>query len=184
MNKDYRVTIKVRNANLLRAIEQIGEMPGQTFADKAGISYHHLNGLISCKISPLKPDGSYREGVINLCEYLNKMPCDLFSQDQIEPLKTNSVDVELTYEQCAELSYNPMTIESIQQNELLYEALERLTTKEKEVIKKRFGLEGSKQTIGEVSKSFNVSRERIRQIEARALRKLRHPSISDRLIAG
>jgi RNA polymerase primary sigma factor len=52
------------------------------------------------------------------------------------------------------------------------------------VIKKRFGLEdGSEHTLEEVGQSFQVTRERIRQIEAKALRKLRHPSRSRKLKA-
>ena len=61
-------------------------------------------------------------------------------------------------------------------------ALESLTDRERQVVKLRFGLEdGRARTLEEVGKEFNVTRERIRQIEAKALRKLRHPSRSKRL---
>lgn len=61
-------------------------------------------------------------------------------------------------------------------------ALESLTDRERQVVKLRFGLEdGRARTLEEVGKEFNVTRERIRQIEAKALRKLRHPSGSKRL---
>ena len=60
--------------------------------------------------------------------------------------------------------------------------LKTLTPREERIIKMRFGLEdGSEHTLEEVGNSFEVTRERIRQIEAKALRKLRHPSRSDRL---
>ncbi|MCC8052119.1 MAG: RNA polymerase sigma factor RpoD [Clostridiales bacterium] len=66
--------------------------------------------------------------------------------------------------------------------EELSTALESLTDRERQVIKLRFGLEdGRARTLEEVGKEFNVTRERIRQIEAKALRKLRHPSRSKRL---
>ncbi len=66
--------------------------------------------------------------------------------------------------------------------EELASALESLTERERQVIKLRFGLEdGRARTLEEVGKEFNVTRERIRQIEAKALRKLRHPSRSKRL---
>ncbi|MBP7867796.1 MAG: RNA polymerase sigma factor RpoD [Acidobacteria bacterium] len=62
------------------------------------------------------------------------------------------------------------------------QVLKTLTLREMEVIKMRFGLgDGSEHTLEEVGKKFNVTRERIRQIEAKALRKLRHPSRSKRL---
>ena len=66
--------------------------------------------------------------------------------------------------------------------EQLMEVLDTLTEREKMVLKLRFGLEdGRARTLEEVGKVFNVTRERIRQIEAKALRKLRHPSRSKKL---
>ena len=63
--------------------------------------------------------------------------------------------------------------------EQLGEVLSTLTEREEKVLRLRFGLEdGRSRTLEEVGKEFNVTRERIRQIEARALRKLRHPSRS------
>ncbi|HET7442472.1 MAG TPA: sigma-70 family RNA polymerase sigma factor, partial [Terriglobales bacterium] len=63
--------------------------------------------------------------------------------------------------------------------EQMAQVLRTLTAREEKVIKMRFGLEdGSEHTLEEVGQSFAVTRERIRQIEAKALRKLRHPSRS------
>src|SRR6201986_1686901 len=62
--------------------------------------------------------------------------------------------------------------------------LRTLNPREEQIIKMRFGLEdGSEHTLEEVGQNFAVTRERIRQIEAKALRKLRHPSRSHRLRA-
>ena len=64
----------------------------------------------------------------------------------------------------------------------LRQVLDTLTTREKEVLELRFGLfDGSSHTLEEVGKKFKVTRERIRQIEAKALRKLRHPSRAKKL---
>ena len=66
--------------------------------------------------------------------------------------------------------------------EQLGEVLKTLTPREEKVLRLRFGLEdGRSRTLEEVGKEFNVTRERIRQIEAKALRKLRHPSRSKKL---
>lgn len=65
----------------------------------------------------------------------------------------------------------------------LYNVLGTLTDKERRIIKLRFGLDGNNpQTLEEIGYQFSVTRERIRQIEAKALRKLRHPSRANRLI--
>lgn len=66
--------------------------------------------------------------------------------------------------------------------EQLVEVLDTLTDREQKVLRLRFGLDdGRARTLEEVGKEFNVTRERIRQIEAKALRKLRHPSRSRKL---
>ena len=66
--------------------------------------------------------------------------------------------------------------------EQLEEVLNTLTDREKKVLRLRFGLDdGRQRTLEEVGREFNVTRERIRQIEAKALRKLRHPSRSRKL---
>ncbi|MEE0326551.1 MAG: RNA polymerase sigma factor RpoD [Butyricicoccus sp.] len=66
--------------------------------------------------------------------------------------------------------------------EQLVEVLKTLTPREEKVLRLRFGIEdGRTRTLEEVGKEFNVTRERIRQIEAKALRKLRHPSRSKKL---
>lgn len=66
--------------------------------------------------------------------------------------------------------------------EQLEDVLDTLTDREENVLRLRFGLDdGRTRTLEEVGKVFGVTRERIRQIEAKALRKLRHPSRSKRL---
>ena len=76
----------------------------------------------------------------------------------------------------AEVASNAMMREQLQ------EVLHTLTPREEKVIRLRFGLEdGQAHTLEEVGKEFNVTRERIRQIEAKALRKIRHPGRSKKL---
>lgn len=185
--KDYRITIKARNANILRAIESAGEVPGNKFAEKIGVSYYALNGFINCKLSPLNNDGDYKHSILKLCEYLNKMPSELFSHEQIEPLANNRADVDVTFDQCAALSQNVATtgsleyMENMEEKSALYDAMNNLTGREQEVLDMRFGLSGEEYTLDEVGERLGVSKERIRQIEAKAQRKLRcwarHPAL-------
>jgi RNA polymerase primary sigma factor len=71
---------------------------------------------------------------------------------------------------------------SVDLKERTEHVLRTLSPREEKIIRMRFGLEdGSEHTLEEVGRSFDVTRERIRQIEAKALRKLRHPSRSGKL---
>ena len=73
---------------------------------------------------------------------------------------------------------------NINLKEMTEQVLNMLSPREERIIKMRFGLEdGTEHTLEEVGQRFGVTRERIRQIEAKALRKLRHPSRSRRLRA-
>ena len=79
-----------------------------------------------------------------------------------------------------------MSPEEYATNEILKEEIQNvlltLQEREQEVLELRFGLkDGTCHTLEEVGKKFNVTRERIRQIEAKALRKLRHPSRAKKL---
>lgn len=76
----------------------------------------------------------------------------------------------------------PDTVIHINLREQIEEALKTLTEREAKVLKMRFGLgDGNENTLEEVGQQFKVTRERIRQIEAKALRKLKHPSRSRKL---
>ena len=68
--------------------------------------------------------------------------------------------------------------------EQVREILKTLTPREEKVLKMRFGIDvSSEHTLEEVGRDFGVTRERVRQIEVKALRKLRHPSRSKKLVA-
>jgi RNA polymerase primary sigma factor len=71
---------------------------------------------------------------------------------------------------------------NINLREQIEEALKSLTEREAKVLRMRFGLgDGNEHTLEEVGQQFKVTRERIRQIEAKALRKLKHPTRSRKL---
>lgn len=177
MNKDYRVTVKVRNANLLRAIEAIGEEPGQAFAAKVGMSYHTLNALINMAISPLDKNGDYKPWVLTMCDLLNKMPCELFSEEQHEALETNKASFDAALDDAKRIATNASPERLLLARDarsVLHTLMDDvLTERERNVLDMRFGLTGPVHTLAETGAAENVSQERLRQIEAKALRKLR-----------
>ena len=181
---DYRIRISVRNARLLHAIKKAGHRPGPQFADLVGIDYGAvLLPYLNLTRSPLNRGGLIRECAWALCDYLGASLDQLWSDEQLTPLQSNSAQKDFSYEQVLSL-YTPtghgdldpqsLTAKS-QAARLLLASLDELTPREASVIRYRFGIGFSEMTLNEVGDRLGQSKERVRQIESKALRKLRHP---------
>ena len=185
--KDYRLTIKIRNNRLLKAIEGAGGTPGQKWCEANGLLYEQVNFFINMARSPITKKGSLTLSAAKLCDVLDKLPEDLWSTEQLYPLEKNFSEMEMDHSQVMALlpteqqSYlmdlSDFDQEKIQS--LVSQVTKQLSKKEQEVIKMRFEDDF---TLDECGEKLNLSRERIRQIEAKALRKLRHPTISYTLL--
>ena len=185
--KNYRVTVKVRNNLLLRAIEESGGTTGQKWCDAHSLDYCRVNDLINMTLSPLTSQGEMRAVATKLCDVLGKLPEELWSNEQLRPLERNFSDMEMDYSQICSLlpgdeqSYLMDTsgIENDQIRHLVNNALSTLSQKEQEVIRLRYYED---MPLDAIAEQFVVTKERIRQIEAKALRRLRHYSRSMPLI--
>jgi len=179
--KDYRITVKVRNNRLLKAIESVGGSPGNKWCEANGLGYARVNSLINMTSSPLTAEGTLFHDAARLCEVLGKLPEDLWSNEQLYPLERNFSEMEMDYAQVIAMlppeqqSYLPdfSALEQEQTKALIAQALSTLTPREQLVIKMRFEDE---LTLQECAKRLSVTQGRIRQIEHKALRKLRHPA--------
>ena len=183
MMKDYRISVKVRNNRILKAIEDVGGTPGGKWCESNNLNYCLVNDLINMTISPLTSEGEMRKVAVNLCEVLGKLPEDLWSNEQLYPLERNFSEMEMDYEQV--ISMLPKEeqfyiqdfsgVEEQETAELVFEAISTLTKREQQVINGRFY---ENKTLVEIANEQGVSHHMIRQIEQRALRKLRRPNIS------
>lgn len=177
---DYRVSIKVRNNRILKAIEESGATIGQKWCEENGLSYSTINLFVNMTLSPLDSELNLRTQASKLCEVLGKIPDELWSKEQLIPLEKNFSELELNHKQVTALlentdgSYTPCFIDYQQSKAKLSidKALSTITPREENLIRLRFLDE---KTLDECAAIFGVSRERIRQIEAHALRKLRRP---------
>ena len=179
---DYRVTVKVRNNRILKAIEAVGGTPGGKWCAANGLCYVRLNSLINMTISPIsQKSGGLIPAAARLCEVVNCLPEDLWSNEQLYPLESNFTEIEMSHESMLEMlsesrdsSYlqDFESVERQQQTDALNDALGSLTAREAEVIRQRFFED---LTLGAIGKRLGVTTERIRQIEAKGLRKLRRP---------
>ena len=184
---DYRLEVKVRNANILRLMEGRGIKTVAELCRASGTDNGAFGDVINLKRSPVNKKGEWTPCVLKVCEYLFVMPSDLFSQEQMTPLKTNKGTVDLGFEDISRMLDDPTQDPSLRLERqdivgAVGTVLEDLTEREKKVINLRFGIDGKEHNLMEVADIFGVSRERVRQIEAKALRKLRHPTRSQPLL--
>lgn len=175
--KDYRVTVKVRNNRILKAIENEGGVPGQKWCDENGINYTTLNDLINMKKSPVTKDGRLSVPAQKLCDILGVLPDDLWSIAQLQPIEKNYSEIEMDELQVAAIMQDGaatylMSIDDYQKEKAVANAVSGLTAREQKVIRLRFFDDA---TLADVSEIIGVSPPRVRQIEMKALRKLRKP---------
>ena len=178
--KDYRVTVKVRNNRILKAIERVGGVPGGKWATANGICYQTLNNFINMTDSPINSSGGLRTFAIKLCDILNATPDDLWSSEQLYPLEKNFSEMEMSYGEVvallpsAEQTYllDESGVEQRQARAALDKVIGTLNQNQQDVLKYRFE---DDMIYGEIANKMGLSSERVRQIEAKALRMLRQP---------
>lgn len=184
---DYRVEVRVRNANILRLMEERGIESVSELCRNAGTSNAAFGDVINLKKAPVDRKGEWIPCVLKVCEYLFVMPSDLFSQEQMTPLKTNKSSVDLGFEDISRMLDDPTQDPSLRLERqdivgAVGTALEKLTEREQKVINLRFGIGGEEHNLKEIADIFELSCTRVMQIEAKALRKLRHPTRSQPLL--
>ena len=190
--KDYNLQIKIRNNYLLKAMRGAGCQTAIDLSRLTGVSSTAIYGLLNIKTIPYRKNmfghiTGIKECVVQIALALNVLPEDLFPPQHLHiPLLHNVVESELSLPEIQHflmgnyLDPETEAIENEHKNLLelaVNEALSILTPREEKVLRMRFGIgEKADHTLEEVSQDFTVTQERIRQIEAKALRKLRHPS--------
>lgn len=179
---DYRVEIKVRNARIYRAMKAAGYETVAQVCRAFNLNQGTVGDLLNMKIAPTLRDGEWRKEVVVLCSGLGKMPAELFSEEQMVAWDKTTGAVDLDIEQVGNLlagdtTQNPDSLlENKEMKVLLDNALESLTPRENSVLRRRFGIDGEAMTLKAIGIADGNSPERIRQIEGKGLRKLRHPS--------
>ena len=191
--KELEVTIRIRNNRVKERRLALG-LTQKELAERIGLTQARYGTFETMRTSPIdKSTGEWMEAALMIAEFYKVDPTELFpdSVRRVEmPMAVKQVDLEelrLTTSQHAMRMLNPSATELDTRDRELREAvkdvLKTLTPREQKVLILRFGLDGKGyKDLTEVGKhAGEVTRERIRQIEARALRKLRQPSRSMRL---
>jgi len=183
---EYRIEVKVKNNQLLKYIEAAGYKSIGEFCRLNNKSNwaSTIGEYVNLKKTPLMADGNFYPHVYKISKLLNCLPEDLFTEVQMNTaletnkrtMQVNEAEVKYMLENMGETLLLEDKIDAERLPEKIDQLLELLTLREQKVIRTRFGMDQEPKTLKDTAKMFNVSVERIRQIESKALRKLRHPN--------
>lgn len=186
--KDIRMDVRFRNNCILSKMESVGVESVAELARRIGVSVMSIHCYVNMTQVPFNKKGKMSRVVIKMCEFFKCSPEELFSSEQMETkLEKNRAAVEVSFEGVrAMLEHQPselLALEDVVARDqipgLITQALEHLTVRQRLVLTKRFGLqEEEEHTLEQVAEVLGVTRERVRQIEAKALRRMRNPSVS------
>ena len=191
---EYNVKVTVRNNLILKAIKDFGYTNLNNFAKATGVSITGLYSLVNLMEPPVGVKGEFIKSAKDLMEVLGACPSELWTDEQLTlRLDSNRTErvmskeaLQITLQSSARsligLDYPEQEMVEQEMVEIVKDKLDSLTPREAKILRMRFGFDGGiGHTLEEVGKVFKVTREQIRHIEARALRKLRHPTRSDDL---
>lgn len=196
--KEFELTFRIRNNLLVQKREELG-MDQKECAQAIGISYGLYAGYETLRRNPLwegkinQTKEVWKPTVLKIAEFYGVSPEDLFPGTVLQ-VKKNKVVKKMDFidlvpllpeheEMAALAEYNSMegVIDSGKLEDKTREVIHTLKPREEKLIRMRFGIGENASTLKEIAEDFNVTNERIRQMEAKALRKLRHPSRSKQL---
>jgi len=186
--KDYRIKITIRNDRLLNAIEDKGIPSVKQFCTLYQLNYNSIVKIISGKIKPLNNLGKPIRLVEQIIDILDISLEDAFTERQLKGFAKTNYEISVAEKELKQL-VNPVKnqeqkiIEQDVKLKILEAFSKRLSPREEKLIRLKYGFGDEKEhTLYELSSKFKISVERVRQILAKAQRKMKHPSVSRDII--
>lgn len=175
MSDEYLVKVTIRNNLILRQMKKLGIKTQTELAKLAGIPATTVGMLIGMKKRPLnKLSGEWLDTAFALSAALHMEPEELWTEKQRGmALDSNSREVSMSEDAVMQLASGDRLERNFIASKLVADALTTLRPREQAVIQARF-FDGD--TLEEIGNRQGVTKEVIRQLEAKALRKLKHPS--------
>ena len=188
--KDYEITLTVRNNFFLTAMRKKGFWTAAALSRATGVGPSQIGKFLNLRKIPLMKDGCWLPSVERIALALECTPFDLFPPRHIDAEMSRNVGVvtmaaeEMTTLIATVQAPNPpdRLLEKTDALDTLSKALQTLPPRLEHVLRQRYGIDGEAMTLEAIAKEQGLTRERIRQMESAALRKLRHRNAG--LIAG
>jgi len=193
---EYRIKVTVRNNLILNAIENAGYKSVADFCRAVNLPKTALTEIIAMRRPPINQSGEFSEHAKALMDELCVAPTDLWTSEQLTlQIRRNTAQRSVSADGMrAALGMNaeemlglmkPDDLDDVvlkhEMVNVIEEQLSSLSKRQDLVLRMRFGIGCDEHTLEEVGEKLGVGRERIRQIEAKALRLLKHPKRSDEL---
>ncbi len=176
--KPIRLEARVRNNILWHQI--FDRYPSvRAFCKDRGHHEAQIGQLLNLRITPLSKHGGYRPVALVLAHEFRMLVEDLFPKGLYGIKETRGVAEisfsQLTANETKLLIYEQQDRQRSEKREAIEEILATLAPREAEIVRRRFGFVGEEESLETIARHFDVTKERIRQIETKALRRLRHP---------
>ena len=182
MSTDYILDVRVKNGPLLRLMRLRGHQTVAGLSRASGVSQTIIGSFLNLTARALDRRGQWRKSIVTLATYFHVLPENLFPPRHYDAaLRFNRAEVEVSFSELPikenlELieHEDPETLAMDREaREKLRGAIDALTPRQAEVLRRRFGFEGDPETLESIAQSLGVNRERVRQIEHRGLNKLK-----------
>ena len=183
MVKDYVIQFKIKNGPMLSVMRANGMETAAALHRASGVSQSDIGRYLNLLKSPWTKSDRWSDSILKIARALKVVPEMLFPEQHIlKPLEKNKAEIEMDLEEMEQLTGEMSTDHLLGPTEddqdtldLLREKIRTITSREEECLVMRFGLDGNEPaTLRATAEWFGVSPERVRQIEAKALRKLRN----------
>lgn len=184
---DYNLQLKVRNNYFLARMNECGYQSVSDLADAAGVGANAVYDLINLKRSPYGKSGSPRPSAQKIADKLYASFEDIFPAQHLHnPLERNTAETTVSIGDVQRLTGGDSPeslLESDEMRHAVVDSLSSLPDRHRQVIEGRLGFDGDPKTLNDLAQELGVGRERIRQIESNAYRRLRSPVLADNLRA-
>ena len=178
--KDYRIEVKIKNNLLWQAMQSKGIKNAAHLSRETGVTQTVVGRYLNLVEKVYDRQGNYKESFQKICDYFNMMPAELYPEERmIEPLENNKRVIEANAAELLQLGSresDPTEVIRLEQRaEAAHKLLDLLSEREALVVNLRSGMDGDPHTLEEIGALIGKSKERVRQIYDKAIRKMRRP---------